>query len=168
MRDLSVDVCLCTGSVYPQLEFTASLLLAAEKMCAGTLQRTNSENSKQIFPEKQLRSHSPNFQLHVSMSDLYIPTIDLSILLQQICGPILGIYKSLTNTWMWKLGLRPHNSQKRNTKMSFVAVQAIRAPIYKLSSIHAYPPSARLGRTPIKASTLAFRLIASCQQWMAI
>ncbi len=50
----------------------------------------------------------------------------------------------------------------------FVAVQAVRAPIYKLSSIHAYPPSAKLGRTPIKASTLAFSLIASCQQWMAI
>ncbi len=26
------------------------------------------------------------------------------------CGPILGIYKSLTETWMWKLGLRPRNS----------------------------------------------------------
>ena len=26
------------------------------------------------------------------MSDLYIPTIDLPILLQEICGPILGIY----------------------------------------------------------------------------
>jgi hypothetical protein len=50
----------------------------------------------------------------------------------------------------------------------FVAAQAIRAPIYKLSSIHAYPPSAKLGRTPIKASTPAFGLIASCQQWMAV
>jgi hypothetical protein len=24
----------------------------------------------------------------------------------KICGPILGIYKSLTDTWMWKLALR--------------------------------------------------------------
>ncbi len=47
-------------------------------------------------------------------SDLCIPTIDLPILLQEICGPILGIYKSLTDTRMWKLGLRPRNSQKRN------------------------------------------------------
>ena len=30
----------------------------------------------------------------MSVSDLYIPTIDLSILLQEICGPILEIYKS--------------------------------------------------------------------------
>jgi hypothetical protein len=29
----------------------------------------------------------------VSVSDLYIPTIDLPILLQEICGPVLGIYK---------------------------------------------------------------------------
>ncbi len=29
--------------------------------------------------------------------------------------PILGIYKSLTDTWMWKLGLRPCNSFSRNT-----------------------------------------------------
>jgi hypothetical protein len=33
--------------------------------------------------------------------------IDRPFLLQEICGSILGIYKSLTNTWMWKLGLRP-------------------------------------------------------------
>jgi hypothetical protein len=44
---------------------------------------------KQIFPEKELQSHRPNFHIHVSVSDLYIPTIDLPILLQEICGPIL-------------------------------------------------------------------------------
>jgi hypothetical protein len=43
-------------------------------------QRHNTENSKQIFPEKELRGLSPNFHIHVSVSDLYIPTIDLAIL----------------------------------------------------------------------------------------
>jgi hypothetical protein len=62
------------------------------------LQRHNAENSKQIFPEKELRSHSSNFHIHVPEWDLYIPTIDLPILLQEICRPILGIYKSLTDT----------------------------------------------------------------------
>jgi hypothetical protein len=38
---------------------------------------------------------------------------------REIFGPILGIYKLLTDTWMWKLGLRPRNSQKRNTQMGF-------------------------------------------------
>ncbi len=51
-----------------------------------TLQRT--ENSKQIFPEKEFCGHSPNFHIYVSVSDLYIPTIDLPVLLQEICGPI--------------------------------------------------------------------------------
>ncbi len=60
------------------------------------LQRTNSKNWKQIFPEKELRDH--NFHIHVSVSDLYIPTIDLPFLMQEICGPILEIYKSLTDT----------------------------------------------------------------------
>jgi hypothetical protein len=53
----------------------------------GTLQRTNAKNLKKIFPEKELCSHSPDFHIHVSVSDLYIPTIDLPILLQEICGP---------------------------------------------------------------------------------
>ncbi len=60
------------------------------------LQRTNTEKTKQIFPEKELLGHSPNFHIH-----LYIPTIDLSdlpILLQEICGPIMEIYKSRTDT----------------------------------------------------------------------
>jgi hypothetical protein len=52
---------------------------------------------KQIFPEKELCGHSPNFHIHVSVSDLYIPTIDLPILLQEVCGQILGIYKPLTD-----------------------------------------------------------------------
>jgi hypothetical protein len=62
------------------------------------LQRLNTKNLKQIFLKKELRDHSPNFHIHVSVSDLYIPMIDLPILLQEICGPILEIYKSLTGT----------------------------------------------------------------------
>jgi hypothetical protein len=48
-----------------------------------TLQRHNTENSKQAFPEKELCSLSPNFHIHASLSDLYIPTIGLPILLQE-------------------------------------------------------------------------------------
>jgi hypothetical protein len=51
---------------------------------AYALQRTNTKNWKQIFPEKELRGHSP---FHI-----------LPILLQEICAPILGIYKSLIDT----------------------------------------------------------------------
>ncbi len=41
---------------------------------------------------------------------------------RKICGPIQGIYKSLTDTWMWKLGLRTPNSFSRNG--IFVAVHS--------------------------------------------
>ncbi len=66
--------------------------------CYAALQRTNTENWEKIFLVKELRGHSPNFHIHVFVSDLYISTIDLLILLQEICGPILGIYKSLNDT----------------------------------------------------------------------
>ncbi len=34
------------------------------------LQRQNAENLKQIFPEKEYRGLSPNFYIHVSVSEL--------------------------------------------------------------------------------------------------
>ncbi len=40
------------------------------------LQRINTENTKQISPEKELRGHNRNFHIHVSVA------IDLPILLQ--------------------------------------------------------------------------------------
>jgi hypothetical protein len=43
----------------------------------SALQRQNTEISKQIFPEKEYRGLSPNFRIHVSVNDLYIPTIGL-------------------------------------------------------------------------------------------
>ncbi len=57
------------------------------------LQRQNTEISivKQIFPGKEYRGLLPNFHIHASVSDLYIPTIGLPILLEEICRPILGI-----------------------------------------------------------------------------
>jgi hypothetical protein len=64
----------------------------------ATLQRQNAEISKQIFPEKDYRGLSPNFHIHTSVSDLYIPKIGLPILLEEICRPILGLYKLLTDT----------------------------------------------------------------------
>ncbi len=50
-----------------------------------TLPRQNIENSKQIFPGKELRGPRPNFHIHVSVtvSDLFISTIGLPILLQE-------------------------------------------------------------------------------------
>ncbi len=40
-------------------------------------------NENPAFPEKELRGLSPNFHIHVSVSDLYIPRIGPLIFLQQ-------------------------------------------------------------------------------------
>jgi hypothetical protein len=53
-----------------------------EKM-SHILQRQNAENLKQIFPEKEYRGLSPNFHIHVSVSELYIPTMGLPVLLEE-------------------------------------------------------------------------------------
>jgi hypothetical protein len=57
------------------------------------------ENPIYVFPEKELHCLSPNFHVHVSVSDWYIPRTGPHIFLQlTIDRPILGRYKSLTDT----------------------------------------------------------------------
>jgi hypothetical protein len=53
-----------------------------------------------IFPEKEYRGLSPNFHIHVSVSELYIPTMGLPFLLEEICG--LG-YNDFNNLVMQTL-----------------------------------------------------------------
>jgi hypothetical protein len=65
---------------------------------SSALQRQNAENLKQIFLEKEYRGLSPNFHIHVSVSELYIPTMGLLVQLEEICRLILGIYKSFKDT----------------------------------------------------------------------
>ncbi len=43
-----------------------------------TLQRQNTESSKQIFPEKEYWGLSPNFHIHVSVIDWFIYSHDRS------------------------------------------------------------------------------------------
>jgi hypothetical protein len=54
------------------------------------------ENRIDVFPEKELHGFSPNYYIHVSVSDLYFTRIGPHWL-QQIGRPILGIYKYLTD-----------------------------------------------------------------------
>ncbi len=78
------------------LPFHPCAYLLPLPLCRSSFQRQNTEISKQIFPEKEYRGL--NFHIHASMSDLYIPTIGLTVLLEEICRLILEIYKSLTDT----------------------------------------------------------------------
>jgi hypothetical protein len=63
-----------------------------EKIIQGyiyALQRRNTENFETNIPRRGIVRHQSHFHIHVSVSNLYIPTIGLPILLQKICGPIL-------------------------------------------------------------------------------
>jgi hypothetical protein len=46
----------------------------------------------------KLRGLVPNFYFHVSVNNLYSPTIGPQTQYSKIGGPIVGIYKSLTDT----------------------------------------------------------------------
>jgi hypothetical protein len=76
----------------------AEFLKLVRHLCWTALQRQNAENLKQIFPEKEYRGLCPNFHIHVCVSELYILTMGLPFLLEEICSLILEIYKSLTDT----------------------------------------------------------------------
>ncbi len=74
--------------------------LAHKKMSFKIMLSLSLHCKEPILKNRNKYTFSRNFHIHVSVSDLYIPTIELPILLQEICGPILGKYKSLKDTWM--------------------------------------------------------------------
>ncbi len=78
-------------------------------------------NSVYIFTFWEQRGLSPNFHIHVSVSDIFIPRIGPHISFSRTGRPIVGIYNSLTDTWMWKLGLRPQCSFSGNICFKFSA-----------------------------------------------
>jgi hypothetical protein len=56
------------------------------------------EDSICVFPEVKLRGLVPNFYIHTSVSNLYIPKIRSTYFAAAKKGrPIVGIYKSLTD-----------------------------------------------------------------------
>ncbi len=77
------------------------------------------ENPIHVFPEKELSGLSTNFHIHVSVS---VYSQDRSVHIFSYSRPIVGIYKSLTDTWMWKSGQRPRNSFARNICFEFSIV----------------------------------------------
>jgi hypothetical protein len=60
----------CLPPLY--LKHSTAWQVVALPILANTLQRHNTENSKQRFLEKELRGYSPKSYIHVSVSDLYI------------------------------------------------------------------------------------------------
>ncbi len=52
----------------------------------------------------KMRGLVPNFYIHVSVSNLYIPTIGPQTQYSKIGGPIVEIYKSRTDTLSLEIG----------------------------------------------------------------
>ncbi len=74
--------------VAPPTLYYVSYILPLARECSlilgereYALQRTTTENSKQIIPEKELRGHRPDFHIHVSVCDLHIYVFPRSICL---------------------------------------------------------------------------------------
>ncbi len=68
------------------------------------------EISIYVFLEKELRGLSPNFHIHVSVSNLYIPIIGSLIFCSRIGRPIVGIYVWITHRNM-NVGIRTEAAQ---------------------------------------------------------
>ena len=81
--------------VKPQWRYPAIIL-----PCLPTLQRQNAENLKQIFPEKEYRGLSPNFHIHVSVSELYC------IFPRWVC--LFCWRKYVDRSWEYKNRLQTH------------------------------------------------------------
>jgi hypothetical protein len=108
-RNVLLGAALLTFSVWPYTLLavmpTNEQLLDGDGMFCTIFSLTNALQKTNAFetniPRKGIANATvpvSTIHIHVSVSDSYVPTIDLPILLQEICAPILGIYKSLIDT----------------------------------------------------------------------
>ncbi len=113
-----------------------------------------------VFLFWELRGPNPNFHIHLYVSDLCISRIGPHISCSRIGRPIVGIYESLTDTWMWKLELWPCSSFSgifvSNFRYWFFSVQCA---LQVVESLYINLPPFKIGstRTPLRIC-LSYRL----------
>ncbi len=105
--------------------YTTYEWLIGPVLCA--LQRDNTENSKKIFPEKELRGLSCSLHKFKDRSAYSAAGKYVNRSWEYLCKP-------LTDTWMCKLGLRPRNSFSENTEIEF-SLQCGRSRSSKISHL---------------------------------
>ncbi len=124
---------ICSPYRYSLAMFFLFLTFTLEMFYLDPVPTHCNGNSVYIFLFWELRGLSPNFHIHVSVSNLYIPWIGPHISSSRKSRPIEGIYNSLTDTWMWKLGLRPRYSFSGNICFKFSAFCLCSAFVSSLS-----------------------------------
>ncbi len=130
------------------------------------------ENLIYVFLFWELCSLSPNFHIHVSVCDLYIPRIGPHISCSRIGRSIVGIHKSLTDTWMWKLGLRSSNFFSGNICFDFSVLVLYRVPssasceyfpnFKGLARLH--PPPQQVNQAFLFSLTSSYQQVSSCAE----
>ncbi len=93
---------------------TPTLQLPPERICTATAIPI-------IYSFPGNSAASAPVSTFMSVSDLYIPRIGPHISSSRKGRPTVRIYNSLTDTWMWKLGLRPRYSFSGNICFKFSA-----------------------------------------------
>ncbi len=83
--------------------------------CFRALQNTIPKNVNKYSQKRNIAASVPISTFMCRCAIYIFPWSVCLFCCRKICGPILGIYKSLTDTWMWKLGLRQRNSFSGNT-----------------------------------------------------
>ncbi len=68
----------------PLLEHQQLLQFSPGNFRGGHTAKTKGRKFETNIPEKEYRGLSPNFHIHVSMSELYIPTMGLPFLLEEL------------------------------------------------------------------------------------
>ncbi len=98
--------------------------------CLCYIAKTQYQKFETNIPRKRNCAASVPISTFICLWAIYIfPWLVCLFCCREICGTILGIYKSITDIWMWKLGLRPRNSFLAIHKWDFhCAVWACHAP----------------------------------------
>ncbi len=113
------------------------------------------------------------FHIHVSVGDLYISTIVPHMSCSRIGRSIMGKYKSLTDTWMWKLGLWLRSSFPGNICFEFSVLVLCSAWLkywpYKVLincwDILAHSPTLNAAKARPKAKTFCNPYSISWMRW---
>jgi hypothetical protein len=101
-------------SLYQRI-WTATVCLWFELHC--------NENPIYLFPEKELRRPSVPIFTFMCLWAIYIFPGSVQIFsCSRIGRPIMGIYKSVTDIWMWKLGMRPRSFFSGNICFEFTVL----------------------------------------------